>query len=106
MSSIYFLCVLPVIEYVMCLPNSRHSYLRGLDKKKVAKFNPLPTPPFLKKDFAELKEIFIFYDLYCFVQFKDFFMGWSPFEAIFGMTVGSHTSESYDRKSLSCWGNS
>lgn len=34
MSSIYFLCVLPVIEYVMCLLNSRHSYLRGLDKKR------------------------------------------------------------------------
>lgn len=78
MSSIYFLCVLPVIEYVMCLPNSRHSYLRGLDKKKVAKFNPLPTPPFLKKDFAELKVIFIFYDLYCFVQCKDFLWDGPP----------------------------
>lgn len=78
MSSIYFLCVLPVIEYVMCLPNSRHSYLRGLDKKKVAKFNPLPIPPFLKKDFAELKVIFIFYDLYCFVQCKDFLWDGPP----------------------------
>ena len=78
MSLIYFLCVLPVIEYVMCLPNSRHSYLRGLDKKKVAKFNPLPTPPFLKKDFAELKVIFIFYDLYCFVQCKDFLWDGPP----------------------------
>ena len=76
MSSIYFLCVLPVIEYVMCLPNSRHSYFRGLDKKKVAKFNPLPTPPFLKKDFAELKVIFIFYD--CFVQCKDFLWDGPP----------------------------
>lgn len=79
MSSIYFLCVLPVIEYVMCLPNSRHSYLRGLDKKKkVAKFNSLPTPPFLKKDFAELKVIYIFYDLYCFVQCKDFLWDGPP----------------------------
>ena len=62
----------------MCLPYSRHSYLRGLDKKKVAKFNPLPTPPFLKKDFAELKVIFIFYDLYCFVQCKDFLWDGPP----------------------------
>ena len=48
-SSIYFLCVLPVIEYVMCLPNSRHSYLRGLDKKRWLNLTPSPPRPSSKK---------------------------------------------------------
>lgn len=48
-SSIYFLCVLPVIEYVMCLPNLRHSYLRGLDKKRWLNLTPSPPRPSSKK---------------------------------------------------------
>ena len=65
----------------------------------MAKFNPLPTPPFLKKDFAELKVIFIFYDLYCFVQCKDFLWDGPPLKPFLarrsGLILLNHMIENF-----------